>query len=103
MKNNLSSSSNNNRSKTTTRHNPLLAFFSPVLVSDRNEGLDVRVGLDSWFSPSMGAIAESEALLRQVVPPDQGFTSRDKYAGIFRFRFWFGRWIEIVVDDRLVS
>ena len=24
-----------------------------------------------------------------------------RYAGIFHFRFWFGRWIEIVVDDRL--
>jgi hypothetical protein len=35
----------------------------------------------------------SEALLRHVVPSDQGFTEREQYAGIFHFRFWFGRWI----------
>merc|ERR550539_319698 len=40
-------------------------------------------------------------MLGQVVPKDQGFTEKEKYAGIFHFRFWFGRWIEIVVDDRL--
>jgi hypothetical protein len=28
-----------------------------------------------------------------VVPSDQGFTEREQYAGIFHFRFWFGRWI----------
>ena len=38
----------------------------PILVSDRNEGFDIRQGLDSWFVPAMGAIAESEALLNQV-------------------------------------
>ena len=35
------------------------------------------------------------------MPRDQGFRESESYAGIFRFRFWFGRWIEIVVDDRL--
>ena len=49
----------------------------------------------------MSAIAESESLLRRVVPDDQGFSEDKKYAGIFHFRFWFGRWIEIVVDDRI--
>lgn len=51
--------------------------------------------------PAFSAVAESEALLKQVIPFDQGFSQVHKYAGIFRFRFWFGRWIEIVVDDRL--
>ena len=49
----------------------------------------------------MSAIAESESLLRRVVPDDQGFSEDKKYAGIFHFRFWFGRWIEIVIDDLL--
>ena len=65
----------------------------PVLVSDRNEGFDIRTSLDSWFVPSFSAVAESEALLKQVIPYDQGFAEVNKYAGIFRFRFWFGRWI----------
>ena len=79
---------------------------TPILVSERNEGFDIKNTLDSWFVPAMGAIAESESLLRRVVPDDQGFNPEDsdaqkRYAGIFHFRFWFGRWIEIVVDDRL--
>ena len=49
--------------------------------------------LDSWFVPAMSAVAESESLLKQVIPQDQGFSEHQKYAGIFRFRFWFGRWI----------
>ncbi len=65
----------------------------PILVSDRNEGFDIRSSLDSWFVPAMGAVAESDSLLKQVIPHDQGFSEHQKYAGIFRFRFWFGRWI----------
>jgi len=73
----------------------------PILVSPKNEGFDIKTTLDSWFVPAMSAIAESESLLRRVVPDDQGFSEDKKYAGIFHFRFWFGRWIEIVVDDRI--
>ena len=96
------------------RPSEILRFEEPVLVSDRNEGFDIRTryvvliisthqggflkrncsfSLDSWFVPAFSAIAESEALLKQVIPFDQGFTEVHKYAGIFRFRFWFGRWI----------
>ena len=49
--------------------------------------------MDSWFVPAFSAVAESEAILKQVIPYDQGFSEVNKYAGIFRFRFWFGRWI----------
>jgi len=73
----------------------------PLLVSNKNEGFDIKHGLDSWFVPAFSAIADSTALLDHVIPPDQGFTDRENYAGIFRFRFWFGRWIEIVIDDLL--
>ena len=44
----------------------------------------------------------SPGLLYQVVPPDQSVAKGDKdYAGVIRFRFWqYGRWEEVVVDDR---
>ena len=58
-------------------------------------------GLDSWFVPAFSAIADSTVLLNHVIPPDQGFTKHENYCGIFHFRFWFGRWIEIVIDDLL--
>ena len=45
----------------------------PILVSPKNEGFDIKTTLDSWFVPAMSAIAESESLLRRVVPDDQGF------------------------------
>ena len=57
--------------------------------------------MDSWFVPAFSAIADSTALLNHVIPPDQGFSKHENYCGIFHFRFWFGRWIEIVIDDLL--
>ena len=51
--------------------------------------------------PAFSAIADSTALLNHVIPPDQGFSKHENYCGIFHFRFWFGRWIEIVIDDLL--
>lgn len=73
----------------------------PHLISNRNEGFDIKQGLDAWFVPAFSAIAESTALLGHVIPQDQGFSEHERYAGIFHFRFWFGRWIEIVIDDLL--
>lgn len=45
-------------------------------------------------------------LYLQTIPNDKGQEwdprKLDKYAGIFRFRFWhFGEWTEVVIDDLL--
>ena len=46
-------------------------------------------------------MATRPALLENVVPSNQGFES-GSYAGIFQFNFWrFGKWEQVIVDDRL--
>ncbi|XP_040572029.1 uncharacterized protein [Lepeophtheirus salmonis] len=53
-----------------------------------------------WFLAALSNLVEDKRYLDQVIPPDQSFHS--SYAGIFRFRFWrYGRWVEVVIDDRL--
>ena len=54
----------------------------PILVSNKNEGFDIKPGLDSWFVPAFSAIADSTALLNHVIPPDQvafGFSPRPSF------------------------
>ena len=52
------------------------------------------------FSASMSHIAEKN-LHKKVVLQGQNFSDTN-YVGMFRFRiWWFGEWIEVVVDDRL--
>ncbi|XP_059146063.1 calpain-9-like [Physella acuta] len=55
-----------------------------------------------WFIASVACLAASNHrdILHKIVPRDQNF---DKdYIGAFRFVFWkYGKWVEIVVDDRL--
>ncbi|XP_033489466.2 calpain-9-like [Epinephelus lanceolatus] len=55
---------------------------------------------DCWFLASIGALTFQTDILQQVVPLDQRF---DKdYCGLFHFRFWrFGRWVDVVIDDKL--
>ncbi|EGW12030.1 Calpain-6 [Cricetulus griseus] len=50
------------------------------------------------------AAATAPELLRQLSHKDQEWDPQkpEKYAGIFRFRFWhFGEWTEVVIDDLL--
>ncbi|XP_070538573.1 calpain-5-like [Ptychodera flava] len=59
-----------------------------------------------WFVASCSSLAQEKELWSKVVPnsEDQEWDADNpqKYAGIFHFRFWrFGRWLDVVVDDRL--
>ncbi|XP_039624077.1 calpain-12 [Polypterus senegalus] len=53
-----------------------------------------------WFLAAMSCLTLQPPLFSYVVPDDQSL--QNQYAGIFRFRFWqYGKWMEVVIDDRL--
>ncbi|CAH1105386.1 unnamed protein product [Psylliodes chrysocephalus] len=55
---------------------------------------------DCWLLAAAANLTLYKRLFFQIIPDDQDFD--DKYAGIFHFRFWqYGKWIDIVIDDRL--
>jgi len=64
---------------------------------------DITQGMlgDCWLLAAVASLCQYEGLLYQVVPPNQAFDASD-YCGLIKFRFWqYGRWEEVVVDDRL--
>ncbi|XP_036002300.1 calpain-5 [Fundulus heteroclitus] len=59
-----------------------------------------------WMVAAISCLASEPSLWKKVIPDhvDQEWNPKrtDLYAGIFHFRFWrFGRWVDVVVDDRL--
>nr|XP_046223432.1 calpain-1 catalytic subunit-like [Oncorhynchus gorbuscha] len=74
----------------------------PDFILDGLSRFDFGQGLvgDCWFLASIGALTFQKHILEQVVPLNQSF--KEDYCGIFHFRFWrFGRWVDVVIDDKL--
>ncbi|XP_070605591.1 calpain-5 isoform X2 [Erythrolamprus reginae] len=77
-------------------------FVDGISSHDLHQG---QVG-NCWFVAACSALASREALWQKVIPDwkEQEWSSEkpQNYAGIFHFQFWrFGRWVDVVIDDRL--
>ncbi|XP_069544253.1 calpain-1 catalytic subunit-like [Brachyistius frenatus] len=81
---------------------PAKIASNPSFILDGFSRFDFSQGLlgNCWFLASIGALTFRDNVFKQVVPLDQTF---DKdYCGLFHFRFWrFGKWMDVVVDDKL--
>ncbi|CAG5129990.1 unnamed protein product, partial [Candidula unifasciata] len=76
----------------------------PLFVQEGAAYYDMDQGSvgNCWFIASVACLFASshKQILSRVVPTDQGFGP--EYCGAFYFNFWhYGKWVEVVVDDRL--
>ncbi|XP_045919298.1 calpain-1 catalytic subunit-like [Micropterus dolomieu] len=81
---------------------PSILVPNPSLVVDGVSRFDFGQGLvgNCWFLAAIGALTFQNDVLEQVVPLEQRFD--EDYCGLFHFRFWrFGRWVDVVIDDKL--
>ncbi|XP_008938961.1 PREDICTED: calpain-5-like, partial [Merops nubicus] len=77
-------------------------FVNGISSHDLHQGI---LG-NCWFVAACSCLALRKTLWQRVIPDfnEQEWDPKnpEKYAGIFRFRFWcFGEWTEVVVDDLL--
>lgn len=82
---------------------PFEMSSSPKFISSGISRFDAVQGElgDCWLVAAVANLTLNQRLFGLVVPQDQSF-DRGQYCGLFKFRFWqFGKWVEVVVDDRL--
>ncbi|XP_006008487.1 calpain-5-like isoform X1 [Latimeria chalumnae] len=80
----------------------------PRLFVDGISSRDLHQGSlgNCWLVAAASCLATERTVWRKVIPnhDEQEWNPKrpDRYAGIFHFRFWrFGRWVDVVIDDRL--
>jgi len=76
----------------------------PTMFRDGTSSEDIVQGMlgNCWWLSACASISQSKRKMQVVIPPGQSCYGQPDYAGIFRFRFWqFGKWVEVVVDDKL--
>ncbi|XP_049319467.1 calpain-1 catalytic subunit-like [Astyanax mexicanus] len=75
---------------------------NPLLIVDGMSRFDFAQGEvgNCWFLAALGALTFQKDIMKNVFPSGQLF--QKDYAGIFHFRFWrFGKWVDVVIDDKL--
>ncbi|XP_072038054.1 calpain-A-like [Amphiura filiformis] len=76
---------------------------NPRMLVDGISRDDIIQGIlaDCWFLAPCAALACHKEHIGRVIPSKQPLSGPD-YLGMVYFRFWrFGRWVEVVIDDRL--
>ncbi|KAL3311302.1 hypothetical protein Ciccas_010117, partial [Cichlidogyrus casuarinus] len=82
---------------------PKEMYANADYVQDNIDRFDIQQGQlgNCWLMAVISSITNYPKLLDHIMSTDQSMKSK-KYAGIFRFRFWqFGKWVEVIIDDRL--
>ncbi|XP_038057751.1 calpain-A-like [Patiria miniata] len=75
----------------------------PRMFVDGTSREDVIQGTlsDCWFLAACAGIAQHKDLVRKIIPENQSLVPPG-YVGAIHFKFWrFGRWVDVVIDDRL--
>ncbi|XP_065091825.1 calpain-A-like [Ochlerotatus camptorhynchus] len=63
--------------------------------------VEKRSVLHGFLSAAMISLTTNDRAFRRTVPTDNSF-DEERYTGMFHFRFWqYGRWVDVVIDDRL--